>query len=299
MKRFCYISESYCTYNGRWKYLRFSFPDHQGKRTSAFAEEIENGELRNMLDTVTLVTLLAMGILLCFYGFKMFRFSMAIAGFFMGFHAANLIDSLFLLEKIPEKGRNVFEFFFPIMFGIFLAVISYAVYKKALFFITVFFTWYSIVKVFLLYIVKTQNNLKLVVSLSPDKVAKLTDGSEKTQNLIPDKQMNAVMSALPGSTDGQKLLAICLIALVIAILVGILICMLQSPAIKIITAVIGADILRDVFLGTMGILDAWKALPGFLAPAVNQGLHNGWISFFIWAALIGSGVAVQFKFGDD
>ncbi|MBQ4185421.1 MAG: hypothetical protein II657_03540 [Clostridiales bacterium] len=252
-----------------------------------------------MLDTVTLITLLAMGVLLCFYGFRMFRFSMAIAGFFMGFHAANLIDSLFLLEKIPEKGRTVFEFFFPIMFGIFIAVISYAIYKKALFFITVFFTWYSIVKIFLLYIVKTQNNLKLVVSLSPDKVAKLTDGSENTQNLIPDKQMNAVMSWLPGSTDGQKLLAICLIALVIAILTGILICMLQSPAIKIITAVIGADILRDVFLGTMGLLNAWKALPSFLSPVVDQGLHNGWISFFVWAALIGSGITVQFKFGDD
>ena len=237
-----------------------------------------------MLDTVTLITLLAMGVLLCFYGFRMFRFSMAIAGFFMGFHAANLIDSLFLLEKIPEKGRTVFEFFFPIMFGIFIAVISYAIYKKALFFITVFFTWYSIVKIFLLYIVKTQNNLKLVVSLSPDKVAKLTDGSENTQNLIPDKQMNAVM---------------CLIALVIAILTGILICMLQSPAIKIITAVIGADILRDVFLGTMGLLNAWKALPSFLSPVVDQGLHNGWISFFVWAALIGSGITVQFKFGDD
>ena len=176
-----------------------------------------------MLDTVTLITLLAMGVLLCFYGFRMFRFSMAIAGFFMGFHAANLIDSLFLLEKIPEKGRTVFEFFFPIMFGIFIAVISYAIYKKALFFITVFFTWYSIVKIFLLYIVKTQNNLKLVVSLSPDKVAKLTDGSENTQNLIPDKQMNAVMPWLPGSADGQKLLAICLIALVIAILTGIVV----------------------------------------------------------------------------
>ena len=112
-----------------------------------------------MLDTVTLLTFLAMGILLCFYGFKMFRFSMAIAGFFMGFHAANLIDSLFLLEKIPEKYQHMWEFFFPIMFGLFLAVISYAVYKKALFFITVFFTWYSIVKIFLLYIVRQNQRL--------------------------------------------------------------------------------------------------------------------------------------------
>ncbi|MBR5425775.1 MAG: hypothetical protein IK106_04570 [Clostridiales bacterium] len=252
-----------------------------------------------MLDIVTLLTFLAMGVLLCYYGFRMFRFSMALAGFFMGLHAANLIDSLFLLEKIPEKMRPNWEFFFPIILGLFLAALSYVLYKKALFFITVFFTWYSIVKIFLLYIIKTQNNLKLVVSLSPDKVAKLTDGSDSAQNLIPDSQMKSFMSAIPGSTDGQKLLAICLIALVIAVIVGLLICKLQAPAIKIATAVIGADLLRDVFLGTMGLLHAWKGLPSFLAPAVSQGLHNGWISFFIWAALIGSGVTVQFKFADD
>ena len=144
-----------------------------------------------MLDTVTLLTFLAMGILLCFYGFRMFRFSMALAGFFMGFQAANLIDSLFLLENIPEKMRPNWEFFFPIILGLLLAALSYALYKKALFFITVFFTWYSIVKIFLLYIIKTQNNLKLVVSLSPDKVAKLTDGSDTAQNLISDSQMNS------------------------------------------------------------------------------------------------------------
>ena len=252
-----------------------------------------------MLNTITLLTFLAMGILLCFYGFKMFRFSMALAGFFMGMHAANLLDSLFLLEKIPEKARSNWEFFFPILLGIGLALLSYALYKKALFFITVFFTLYSLVKIFLLYIIKTQNNLKLVISLSPDKVAKLTDGTEDAQNLISDKQMSTVMSWIPGSTDGEKLLAICLISLLIAILVGVIICLIQAPAIKITTAVIGADILRDVFLGFMGILYSWKSLPSFLESAVKQGLNNGWISFFIWAALIGSGVTVQIRNGDD
>ena len=103
-----------------------------------------------MLDTVTLITFLAMGILLCFYGFRLFRFSMALAGFFMGMQGANLMDSLFLLSKIPEKSQKMWEFFFPIVLGVVLAVLSYALYKKALFFITVFFTWYSLVKICLL-----------------------------------------------------------------------------------------------------------------------------------------------------
>ena len=142
-----------------------------------------------MLDTVTLLTFLAMGILLCFYGFRMFRFSMALAGFFMGFQAANLIDSLFLLENIPEKMRSNWEFFFPIILGLLLlAALSYALYKKALFFITVFFTWYSIVKIFLLYIIKTQNNLKLVVSLSPDLRYSLQDQVNKQETAAERKK---------------------------------------------------------------------------------------------------------------
>ena len=162
-----------------------------------------------------------------------------------------------------------------------------------------FFTWYSLVKIALLYIIKTQNDLKLVISLSPDTVAKLTDGSDGAQNLISDSQMSTVMSWIPGNSDGEKLLAICLIALVIGILVGIIICLLQAPAIKIATAVIGADILRDVFLGTMSILYGWEKLPSFLLPVVKQGLFNGWVSFFIWAALIGSGVTVQIRDKND
>lgn len=252
-----------------------------------------------MLDTVTLLTFAAMGLLLCFYGFRMFRFSMAMAGFFMGMQLANILDSMFLLEKIPEKARDTWEFFFPIVIGLLLAILSYAIYKKALFFISMFFTWYTLMKISLLYIIKTQNDLKLFISLSPDSIAKLTDGSDGAQNLISDSQMAKVMSWLPGNTDGEKLLAICLIALLIGIFVGIIICLLQAPAIKIITAIIGADILRDVFLGTMGILYTWDKLPSFLLPVVKQGLYNGWVSFFIWAALIGSGITVQIKAGDD
>ncbi|MBO4473690.1 MAG: hypothetical protein J5750_02125 [Clostridiales bacterium] len=252
-----------------------------------------------MLDAVTLLTFGAMGILLCFYGFRMFRFSMALAGFFMGMQLGGILNSVFLLEKIPESTQEMWDFLFPIGLGLLLAIISYAIYQKALFFISMFFTWYTLMKISLLYIIKTQNNLQLFISLSTDSVAKLTDGSDGAQTLISDEQMSKVMSWIPGSTDGEKLLAICLIALVIGILVGIIICLIQAPAIKIVTAVIGADLLRDVFLGAMGMLYSWDSLPSFLLPVVKQGLFNGWVSFFIWAALIGSGITVQIKAGDD
>ncbi|MBP5492423.1 MAG: hypothetical protein J6Y08_06235 [Clostridiales bacterium] len=252
-----------------------------------------------MLDSVMLIVFGAMGILLCFYGFRMFRFSMAMAGFFIGMQLADFLDTLFLLEKIPADYQDMWVFFFPIVLGILLAILSYAIYQKALFFVSMFFTWYTLVKIALLYIIKTQNNLALSISLTPDSIAKLTDGSDGAQNLISDKQMSTVMSWIPGNSDAEKLLAIVLIALVIGIVVGVLICMIQEPAIKIITAVIGADILRDVFLGTMGMLYAWEKLPSFLVPLVKQGVENGWVSFFIWAALIGSGVTVQLKAKDD
>ena len=155
---------------------------------------------------VPLIVFGAMGILLCFYGFRMFRFSMAMAGFFIGMQLADFLDTLFLLEKIPADYQDMWVFFFPIVLGILLAILSYAIYQKALFFVSMFFTWYTLVKIALLYIIKTQNNLALSISLTPDSIAKLTDGSDGAQNLISDKQMSTVMSWIPGNSDAEKLL---------------------------------------------------------------------------------------------
>ncbi|MBO4495691.1 MAG: DUF4203 domain-containing protein [Clostridiales bacterium] len=248
-----------------------------------------------MIDNLLLVAAFILGILLCFLGFRLFRLSMAVAGFFMGIQLGNILDTAFLLDKIPKEFQEIWSMAFPIVLGVLLGLLSYAIYKKALFFVSFFFTWYTIMKVFVLYIVKTQANLNLFITFSPNSVAKLTEASESGQSLISDKQISSLMSYIPGNTEWEKFLAICLIAAVIGILVGILICILQEPAIKVITAVIGADIIRDAFVTTAGLLYSWEKLPSFLDPIVKQGVDNVWVSFFVWAALIGAGTAIQIK----
>jgi len=248
-----------------------------------------------VIDILLLIAAFVLGILLCFLGFRLFRVSMSIAGFFMGVQLGNILNSVLILEKVPKEYQSLCNTAVPIVLGILLGILSYAIYKKALFFISMFFTWYTIMKVFILYIVKTQANLNLFITFSPDSVAKLTEASESTQSLISDKQISFLMSYVPGNNEWEKFLAICLIALVIGIIVGILICILQEPAIKVITAVIGADIIRDAFVTTAGLLYSWEKLPSFLDPVVKQGYENVWVSFFIWAALIGAGTAIQIR----
>lgn len=248
-----------------------------------------------MMENIVLILAFAMGILLCYFGFRLFRISMAMAGFFMGMQVGQMLDSLFLLEKIPADRQEIWEWFFPIAVGVLLALLSYAIYKKALFLISMFFTWYTLVKIFLLYIIKSQTDVKLFITFAPGSIAKLTQDAESSKSLISDSQINAIMNWLPGNSEWEKLLAVCLIALVIGIVVGILICILQEPAIKVITAVIGAGILRDAFVSAMGLLSSWQALPEFLRPLAKEGLENVWVSFFIWAALIGSGITAQIK----
>ncbi|MBR3056555.1 MAG: DUF4203 domain-containing protein [Clostridiales bacterium] len=248
-----------------------------------------------MIDNLLLIAAFILGILLCFCGFKLFRASMAIAGFFMGIQAGNILNAAVLLEKIPSGWQEIWSTAFPIGLGILLGVLSYAIYKKALFFVSMFFTWYTIMKVFVLYIVKTQANLNLFITFSPNTVAKLTEASEASQSLITDKQISFLMSYIPGNNEWEKFLAVCLIAILIGILVGILICILQEPAIKVITAVIGADIIRDAFVTTAGLLYSWEKLPSFLDPVVKQGVDNVWVSFFVWAAMIGAGIAIQIR----
>ena len=206
-----------------------------------------------------------------------------------------MLDTLFLLEKIPADRQEIWEWFFPLAVGVLLGLLSYAIYKKALFLISMFFTWYTLVKIFLLYIVKSQSDIKLFITFALGSIAKLTQDAEGSKSLISDEQISAVMNWIPGASEWEKFLAICLIALVIGIIVGVIICILQEPAIKVITAVIGAGIIRDAFITTMGLLYTWDALPEFLRPLAKEGLENVWVSFFIWAALIGSGITAQIK----
>ena len=240
-----------------------------------------------MTENIILMMTFAIGILLCFYGFKMFRLSMALAGFYIGHQLGNVIYGL-TASYFSDSSKSTAAVLLPIITAILLAVLSYAIYKQALFFLTMIFSAFSIMKVFVIYVVKTDKNLEILNHLSP---------SSKTgvESFVSDAEVGDILAQLPGQSSWQKLLIVLLVALAIGVVVGILICAIQEPAIKIATAVIGADALRLAILESIDKILTIKDLPEGVSSVLGKVPGNIWVSFVIWAIFIALGCIVQLQ----
>ena len=247
-----------------------------------------------MTEYILLAMTLSAGILLCFYGFKMFLLSMALAGFYVGMQLGNMLFGLFS-ERIGESWSGTAEKAFPIVIAVLLALLSYAVYKHALFFLTLFFTTFAIMKVFVVYLIKTEENLDILVKFSPETVEKLKNSSTGAEKLLTDAEVGNILTQIPGQAGWQKLLFILIFSLALGILAGVLIMLIQEPAVKIATSVIGADAIRIALVDGMGKLLLIKGLPSGIVKLLEQGKDNVWVAFFIWAVFIGLGSAVQLR----
>ena len=236
-----------------------------------------------MTEYILLAMTLSAGILLCFYGYKMFRLSMALAGFYVGTQLGNLLYGLFSEQIIP------------IAVAVILALLSYAIYKHALFFLTLFFTTFAIMKVFVVYLIKTEENLDILVKFSPETVEKLKNSGTGAEKLLTDAEVGNILTQIPGQAGWQKLLFILIFSLALGILAGVLIMLIQEPAVKIATSVIGADAIRIALVDGMGKLLLIKGLPSGIVKLLEQGKDNVWVAFFIWAVFIGLGSAVQLR----
>ena len=247
-----------------------------------------------MTEYILLAMTLSAGILLCFYGFKMVRLSIALAGFYVGMQLGNMLFGLFS-ERIGESWSGTAEKAFPIVIAVLLALLSYAVYKHALFFLTLFFTTFAIMKVFVVYLIKTEENLDILVKFSPETVEKLKNSSTGAEKLLTDAEVGNILTQIPGQAGWQKLLFILIFSLALGILAGVLIMLIQEPAVKIATSVIGADAIRIALVDGMGKLLLIKGLPSGIVKLLEQGKDNVWVAFFIWAVFIGLGSAVQLR----
>ena len=247
-----------------------------------------------MTEYILIAMTLAAGILLCFYGFKMFRISMAFAGFYVGMQLGSMLFGLFS-EHIGESWSGTAEKAFPIVVAVLLALVSYAVYKHALFFLTMIFTTFAIMKIFVVYLIKTEENLDILVKFSPETVEKLKNSSTGAEKLLTDAEVGNILTQIPGQAGWQKLIFILIFSLALGILAGVLIMLIQEPAVKIATAVIGADAIRIALVDGMGKLLLIKGLPSGIVTLLENGKGNVWFAFFIWAVFIGLGSAVQLR----
>ncbi|MBQ0012191.1 MAG: hypothetical protein KBT07_05730 [Clostridiales bacterium] len=250
-----------------------------------------------MTDWIMIAVTLAAGLLLCFYGFKMFRISVAVAGFYVGKMLGDLLYGI-LADQFPSSWNGKAADILPIVTAVILAVISYAIYRKALCFLTSAFTAFTIMKIFVVYLVKTEENLDLLIKFSPETIEKIRNTSTGGETLISEAEVGNILTQIPGEAGWQKLLLILIFSLALGTLAGVLIMLIQAPAIKIATSVIGADAIRIALMDTVDQVMLVKGLPSFLSTWFGKAQGNVWVSFFLWALFIGLGCAVQLRESD-
>lgn len=247
-----------------------------------------------MTENILLMMTFATGILLCFYGFKMFRLSMSLAGFYIGLQLGRFLYGL-TASNFPDSWKSNASLLFPIITAILLAILSYAIYKQALFFLTMLFTTFSVMKIFVLYVIKTDADLEILNRLSPDSVEKLKATKTGTESVLSDADVGNILAQLPGQDSWQKLLIVLLVALAIGVIAGILICAIQEPAIKIATSVIGGDAISIGIMDSIGRILTIKNLPDWLSSILKKGDGNLWVALVAFLLFTILGCTVQLK----
>ncbi|GEM_PF-3055235 len=248
------------------------------------------GEMR--VDWIIIALTFLVGVILCFYGYKFFRFSMAVAGFVIGYYMGRFFWNIYLVNQFASDLRTFASYAVPLVCAILIAVLSYAIYKQALFFISMFAVSYTLLKGFVVIFAQEQGITELFIRVVD---AKNNPNSTPEELAASGKTFASVMVSLPGKEAFDKLMVVAGICLVIGAIAGLIICLLQEPAIMVITAVLGAQVLRGVLIDAMILLSEMKTTPQFLADAYVSYTKSNVVAFFVWAALIGAGIAIQFR----
>lgn len=248
--------------------------------------------------TFTLMISLTIGIILCYMGYRFFRLAMTLGGFAIG-AAIGYFVFPFVAEYLPDGGNGIWLMIFMGVGGILLAFLSFAVYKAALFYVTALFTAFIIIKTFLTSFaggVGVAAFIKTVVGKTAIAGSSelITDFRVSEQGSVGDF-IKKGLDRLPGDTDLEKLGAVLAVALIAGAVVGIIVCVMQKPAIIVATAVIGGLLASQ---GLSSLLQSFDQID-FNAETVianfSVGSENLMMSTLITIVLIASGIFIQFK----
>lgn len=247
--------------------------------------------------TFTLLVSLVLGIILCFMGYRFFRVAMALGGFAIGAAIGYFIYPL-VAEHLPDAGQGIWLLVFMGLGGILLAFLSYSIYKAALFYITALFTAFIILKTFLLGFGGIGVSAFIKTAMGKTAIAGSTDFITDYQ--VADKGtvgdlITKALDMLPGKTDMEKLGIVLLAALIAGVVVGIIVCVLQKPAIIVVTAVMGAFLSAQ---GLVSLVESFEELDLSAETVIanfSVGGENLILSSLLIIILIVAGIIVQFK----
>ncbi len=247
--------------------------------------------------TFTLAVSLGLGLILCFLGYRFFRVAMALGGFAIGAAIGYFIYP-FVAERLPDAGNGIWLLAFMGLGGILLAFLSFSIYKVALFYISALFTAFMILKTFLLGFGGIGVGAFIKTILGKTAVVGGTDFI--TDYEVADKGtvgelIGKALDMLPGKTDMEKLGVVLIASMIAGMVVGIIVCVLQKPAIIVMTAVMGAFLASQ---GLVSILESFDNLDLSAETVIANftvGGESVLLSSLLTVVLIILGIVVQFK----
>lgn len=247
--------------------------------------------------TATLLVSLVIGVVLCFFGYRFFRLAMTLAGFVLGAGVGYFVFTL-TSKYLPGKENVLWVLLFMGVGGILLGLLSYSIYKAALFYITMFVTAFVVLKTFLLTMASGVGiTAFLVVMFGQSKAGsasnEITDYSVGGSTI--GEAINKAIEKLPGSTQIGKFWVVVGFAILVGVIVGIVVCLMQKPAIIIVTSLFGG------LLITQGLFSIIQSFGSFTADAQSfvktlaVGSGEPALSTIVAVAFILLGILTQFK----
>jgi len=248
--------------------------------------------------TVTLCISLICGIILCFFGFRLFRLAMSLAGFVLGAGIGYFIYCL-AGSYLPAAGSGIWIMVFMGVGGILIGILSYRIYKAALFYTTMLITAFVVLKTFLLTMGSGVGVTAFFMTLIGNtKIGGVADSITEVPVGKSGTVGTAVADALakiPGSTQNEKFWIVVGIALVAGAIVGGVVCLMQKPAIIVITAGLGGLLITQGVFSLIQSLSAFDTSAQTIVKSFAVGNGRPALSALVAAAFVALGIIVQFK----
>jgi len=249
--------------------------------------------------TITLVASLICGVVMCFFGFKLFRLAMAVAGFVLGAGIGYFIYSL-TGSYLPSAGSGLWIMVFMGVGGILMGILSYRIYKAALFYISMFLTAFIVLKTFLLTMGSGIGvTAFFMVLIGKTRIGGAADTITEVSVGKPGETVGSAVAGallkLPGSTQTEKFWIVVGIALVAGAIVGAIVLLLQKPAIIVITASFGGLLITQSIFSLITRFDAFDTSAQSIVKSFAAGNGQPALSTIVAAALIILGIILQFK----
>jgi len=183
--------------------------------------------------------------------------------------------------------------------GILMGLLSYRIYKTALFYISMLLTAYIVLKSFLITLGSGIGLTAFVLVLIgktqiggvADSIISLPVGNNGTvSTAVAD-----VLAKLPGSTQSEKFWIVVVAALIAGAVVGGIVCVLQRPAIIVVTASFGGLLISQGVISFIASFQTFDASAQSIVNSFSGGNGQPALSTIVAAAFIILGIIVQFK----